>query len=121
MTILVDEEKTLKKSTSLHDKALKRLTTEEIDINTLGLYIGIGLEALIINSIFNRVGVEIEKENQSTSLWFYLTKNEPRFKFSALLSLVPCAVPVCCMSLNLCLPEGCPVNLSLGLCLSLGV
>ena len=53
MTILVDEEKTLKKSTSLHDKALKRLTTEEIDINTLGLYIGIGLEALIINSIFN--------------------------------------------------------------------
>lgn len=63
--------------------------------------------------------VVIEKKSQSFPLCL-LTKSKARFELSTLFFLcLPSFFSVSCMNLNLCLPEGYHVTLSLFLCLSL--
>lgn len=47
----------------------------------------------------------IKEVNQNVSLWYHLDKNKARLEFSTSPPPPP-SLLVCCVSLNLCLPEG---------------
>lgn len=81
-----------------------------------------GLNALVFNSvplIMNQC--HIKERNKWSFAWNHLTKSKSRIEFFTSLFSVSSNLYVCIMNLNLCLPEGCLLNLSLFLCLSLSL
>lgn len=74
----------------------------------------VSLNELIINSKLS-IMCYIEDRNQIIFPCSHLTKNGPRFEISTSLFCVFHLLSVCCSRLHVCLPEGCLVNLSLGL------